>query len=136
MIEGVYVLQEWWVGGQQFTQPQVEGRFVLVDGVAIAILHNRIDAAHRHSATLCGRYRLTAQNFAYGYDDATTITYAEDTISGSAALPWLGMREFLVEPMQDATRVYTGNQEFIFTRDGFTYAENGSLLRRWQRART
>jgi hypothetical protein len=135
MIEGVYVLQEWWIDGRRFAQPQVAGRFVLVDGVAIAILHKRIDAARRHSATLFGSYRLTAQSFAYGYDDAATITYAEDAIAGSAALPWLGMREFLVEQIPDATRVYTGNQEFVFARDGFTYAENGSLLRRWQRAR-
>jgi len=135
MIEGVYMLQEWWIDGRRFTQPGIEGRFVLVDGVAIAILHNRIDAANRHSATLFGRYRLSSESFAYGYDDAATITYAEDTITGSAALPWRGMRDFLVEKMPDTTRVYTDTQEFVFARDGFTYAENGSLLRRWQRAR-
>jgi hypothetical protein len=134
MIEGVYVLQGWAIDGELFTPPRVEGRFVLVDGVAITILHNRVAVANSHSATLFGRYRLTEKSFSYGYDDAAMIGYTDGVIGSSNALPWPGMREFSIEQKPAATRVYSGQQEFIFSREGFTYAENGEVLRRWRRA--
>jgi hypothetical protein len=133
MIEGVYALQEWSIDGELFAPPQVDGRFVLADGAAITILHNRIAVDNRHSATLFGRYRLTAQSFAYGYEDAVAITYIGGVISTSSALPWSGLREFSVERKQASVRVYSGQQEFVFSQDGFTYAENGDVLRRWRR---
>lgn len=135
MIEGIYALQEWWVDGEMRVPPQVEGRFVLREGCVLAFLHNRTAALPRYSGTLFGRYRLSADTFAYGYDDALMLNHAADGLGVGEQAPWQGMREFVVEAQDDVIRVrsQSGAEEFRFTAEGFVYSENGTPLRRWGR---
>jgi hypothetical protein len=137
LLPGIYALQQWHIAGAAYSQPQVDGRFVLGDGAIIAILQNRIDPSTRSSATLFGRYRLDANTFAYGYDAACTTMYTADGIVCNEQLPWQGMREFTVSAANDSVRIVSlaGTEEFIFARDGFTYAEQGAIVRRWVRLR-
>jgi hypothetical protein len=135
VIEGIYALQQWWVDGEILVPPQVEGRFVLREGSVLAFLHNRTATLPRYSGTLFGRYRLSADTFAYGYDDALMLNHAVDGIGVGEQVPWSGMREFSVETQDDAVyiRSRTGAEEFRFSAEGFVYSENSRPLRRWRR---
>lgn len=137
MIEGIYALRQWWIDGEVLVPPQVEGRFVLREGCVLAFLHNRTAAQPRYSGTLFGRYRLSADTFAYGYDDALMLNHAADGIGIGEQAPWQGMREFAVEARDDVVyvRSHSGAEEFRFSADGFIYSENGRPLRRWSRLR-
>jgi hypothetical protein len=134
-LKGIYVLEQWNIAGELYSPPQVDGRFVLGDGAIIAILQNRIDPAAHSSATLFGRYRLDANTFAYGYDAASTTLHTPSGVVHNEQVPWQGMREFTVNAAADRVRIVSlaGTEEFIFSRAGFTYAEQGAVLRRWVR---
>lgn len=135
MIEGIYVLQQWWIDGAIHVPPQVDGRFVLREGCVLAFLHNRTDALPRYSGTLAGRYELGADTFAYGYDDALMVYQSADGPGVGEQVPWSGMREFKVVAEDGAVciRSHAGTEEFRFSGAGFIYSENGQPLRQWRR---
>lgn len=135
LIEGIYALQQWWLGGSVSAPPDVEGRFVLREGCVLAFLHDRTGAVPRYSGTLFGRYRLSADKFSYGYDDALMLSHAAEGLGVGEQVPWQGMREFGVETSGDTVYIRSqgGAEEFCFTASGFTYSENGRPLRRWRR---
>lgn len=135
LLNGIYSLQQWNIAGTAYATPQVAGRFVLGDGAIIAILQNRIDAAAHSSATLFGRYRLDANTFAYGYDSASTTVHTASGLVHNEQVPWQGMRQFTVRAEAEQIRIVSlaGTEEFVFARDGFSYAEQGQIMRRWAR---
>jgi hypothetical protein len=116
----------------------VEGRFILRDGIALTTFHDRRTNVPRHSGTLFGRYRLDAESFEYGYDDALMVIHTDGGIVLGEQAPWAGMREFSVTAGSDGTRVRArdGDAQFDFSRVGFVYSEGGRPLRRWQRLDT
>jgi hypothetical protein len=135
MIEGIYALEQWWIGDVVHVPPHVEGRFILREGTVLAFLHNRSAMVPRYSGTLFGRYRLDANTFSYGYDDALMVSHSAEGIGIGEQAPWQGMREFSVQPQPDAMLVRSegGAEEFRFAADGFLYSENGRPVRRWRR---
>lgn len=135
MIEGIYALQEWWIDGELHRPPQVDGRFVLREGCIVAILRDRRDALPRQSGTLFGHYRLSADAFAYGYDDALMVGQTAAGFVVGEQAPWSGLREFSVAASgaQTFVRALSGTAEFCFDADGFSYSEEGRVLRRWRR---
>lgn len=135
MIEGIYALQQWWIDGEIVIPPQVEGRFVLREGTALAFLHDRRAAVPRHCGTLFGSYRLSADTFAYGYDDALMMNTTAAGVEVGEQVPWPGMREFSVSRDDGVVhvRAQAGSAEFQFSSAGFIYLEDGRPLRRWRR---
>lgn len=133
MVEGIYTLQEWWIDGTAYAPPQVGGRFVLRDGCALTVLRDRRAVVARYSGTFIGTYRLDAATFAYGYEDVLTVANAADGVHIGEQVPWSGMREFALAADGDALCARAGAAEFRFSAAGFTYAEEGRVLRRWQR---
>lgn len=135
-IEGVYSLQEWHLGGEIVRPPLVDGRFVLLDGAVITVLHNKVKEASQTTIASYGSYLLDSATFAYRYDDTTVLVQTDAAATVSRKLPWEGMRTFALSSESNAVRLRSrnGQQEFLFTPDGLlTYSENGKVQRVWQR---
>lgn len=132
LVEGVYALAEWRHGEVVLTPPQVEGRFILKDGLIVTILGNLADPQGVQSFTQYGRFTLDTGRFEYGYDHVANF---RQTPEGIIALPPLapGWRGFAVSILPDAVRLATDVAEFVFTPEGMTYSEQGVCLRRWRR---
>jgi len=134
-MTGVYVLEEWHKDGKVFGPPQVQGRFILLNGVIMTILDNKMQPPSRVTTVLVGRYELTPEKFSYGYDDGSIVTEEADATKVSHKPLWEGTREFKPGIESDLLwlRQEIGTRELLFTREGLDYSENGKLLRKWRR---
>ena len=133
-VEGVYALVEWHLGDRILRPPDIDGRFVLRDGVAVVMIRNWSDPASKVTTARFGKYTLESAIFAYGYDDDTVVT---ETTSGTKVThrPAEAMRAFTVSSEADGVhlRRTEGQIEFFFSREGLIYSENGKALRVWRR---
>jgi hypothetical protein len=68
-IEGVYVLEEFKVRGEVFRPPQIAGRFIALNGTVTYVFHDRTQQSNQISYVGIGKYRATASQYSYGYDD-------------------------------------------------------------------
>jgi len=137
-IEGVYALEEWQTEEGVFRPPQVEGRFSMLNGTIIVILHNRMKESPQTTYASYGTYVLTSKEFSYHYPEPSAFTITPASITVSHKLPWEGMRTFTVIPEGDNLRLrsQTGQREWFFTPVSETYSEvNGNtfLKRVWRR---
>jgi hypothetical protein len=134
-MTGIYMLQEWDKDGGHYVPPQVEGRFVLLDGAIMTILYNRVQPTSQVSTVLVGKYELSADRFSYGYDEVSVTTESADGASVSHKPLWEGMRGFSVVVNDDAVRLKeeNGSREFVFSDEELNYFEKGKLLRKWRR---
>src|SRR5271169_2185197 len=73
LISGVYELEEWHVTGAALKPPQVEGRFILLNGTITTILHNRTAPERQTTTVFVGKYVLDKAHFSYGYRDASNF---------------------------------------------------------------
>ena len=134
-MTGVYTLQEWDKDDIHYVPPQVDGRFVLLNGVIMTILYNRMQPPNQISTVLVGRYALNADRFSYGYDEVSVATESADATIVSHKSLWDGMRGFIVSLETDAVRLReeNGTREFVFADEELNYFEKGKLLRKWHR---
>ena len=134
-MTGLYTLEEWHKDGEAFRPPQVEGRFILLNGVIMTILDNKMQPSNRSTTVLIGKYELTSDRFAYGYDDVSVFTEAADAPKVSHKPMWEGMRAFTPGIEGDLVRLReeNGSREFVFTNEGLDYFVDGKLLRKWRR---
>ena len=63
VIEGIYALDEWHIGGETFRPPQVDGRFVLENGAVITILLNNATETNKTSSAQFGVFVLDQTSF-------------------------------------------------------------------------
>lgn len=134
-VEGVYSLEEWHLAAGVARPPHVDGRFVLLNGAVITLLHNRVQEANQTTVAAYGTYTLDVSRFAYNYADMSVYVQRASSITASHKPPWEGMRGFSVisEGSTVRFRSDTGNQEFLFTADRVSYSENGKVQRVWKR---
>ena len=134
-MTGVYTLQEWHKDGTRYVPPQVDGRFVLLNGVIMTILYNRMQPSSQVSTVLVGKYVLNADRFAYAYDEVSVVTESADATTVSRKPLWDGMRGFTVSVEGDAVRLREENEtrELVFANEELNYFEKGKLLRKWHR---
>ena len=132
VIDGVYTLEEWHSDGQVLRPPQVDGRFVLMNGTVTTVLLNDAQEANRTSNAQFGTYVLDETSFSYGYDTRSSFTQTPSNITVSRTPSFAGMRRFAVSIDGRVARLKSGPQEFIFTPEGMRYLENGRLLRVWR----
>ena len=133
--DGVYILEEWHKDGQVYRPPQVEGRFVLLNGVIITILHNKMQPPNEITVVVIGRYTLDSAKFSYGYDNTSIFTEGSSGVTVSHKPLFEGLRNFAVNSEGGVVRMRseTGQQELLFDASGSTYSENGKPLRVWRR---
>ena len=134
-MTGVYTLQQWDKDDVSYVPPQVDGRFILMNGVIMTILYNRMQPGTLVSSVLVGKYELNAARFAYGYDEVSVVTESADAKNVSHKPFWEGMRGFAVSVADDAVRLReeNGTREFVFANDELNYFEKGKLLRKGHR---
>lgn len=132
LVQGVYSLAEWRREGAMLTPPRVDGRFILRDGLIVTILSDADDPGGALSVAQYGRFTLDTTHFAYGYEHAANF---QVTPTGIVALPMLaaGWRIFTVRREAEQVVLATESAAFTFTPAGMAYAEDGVVLRRWQR---
>jgi hypothetical protein len=134
-MTGVYALQQWDKDDVSYVSPQVDGRFVLLNGMIMTVLYNRMQPATQVTTVLVGKYELNAARFAYAYDEVSVVTESADAKSVSHKPLWEGMRGFTVSVGDDAVRLReeNGTREFVFADEELNYFEKGKLLRKWRR---
>jgi hypothetical protein len=79
VLEGTWELEEWHAEGQIMRPPQMTGRWMVHDGVVMAIRH-RDGPKSFESTAAYGAYRITATDWIYGYarsEDTTGPTASE-----------------------------------------------------------
>ena len=134
-MTGLYILEEWHKDGEVLRPPQAQGRFILLNGVIMTILDNKMQPSSRATTVLVGKYELTSEKFSYGYDDVSIFTEEADSTKVSHKPLWEGMRGFIPSIEGDRLRLRqeNGMRELLFTSEGLDYSENGKLLRKWRR---
>ena len=83
-IEGVYILDEWTIGGQTFRPPAVEGRFVILNGNIVTVLIDVMQESKKSYNALFGVYSLTPSGSAYKYRSVERAKSREPRRSSSA----------------------------------------------------
>ena len=133
-IDGVYALEEWHTDTGVFRPPQVDGRFSVLHGAVVLILHNRIQEANQTTTASYGSYVLNPTKFSYRYEEPSVFTQTSSGITVSHKASWEGMRSFAASRDGETVllRSATG-EEFLFSREGFKYSQKGKVLRVWRR---
>jgi hypothetical protein len=137
VIEGAYILEEWHVDENVFRPPQVDGRYIVLNGIVITVLINKMHEDEQISATLFGFYELKAGSYSYRYENVSIFTQTESAITVSHHLPWEGMRDFDIAQEGATVRLRSRSSEqaeMIFNAEGVRYSEGGKLLRVWRRS--
>ena len=67
VIEGTWELVEWHVAGRVLRPPEMEGRWMVHDGVVMATRHRNGQDGHESTAGY-GRYRWGPTTWTYGYE--------------------------------------------------------------------
>ena len=134
-MSGVYTLEEWHKDGEAFKPPQVDGRFILMNGTIMTVLRNETQPPGRVTTVLIGKYELTAERFSYGYDDISIFIEEAGATKVSHKPLWEGVRGFTPGIEGDVVhlRAENGPQELFFTSEGLDYFDKGTLLRKWRR---
>ena len=133
-IDGVYVLEEWHTDTGVFRPPQVDGRFILLNGTVVVFLRNRIDEAKQVTVAAYGSYVLKASEFSYRYDEPSVFTQTSSGIVVSNRPFWEGMRSFVATRDGDNVRLVSQTaEEFLFTPRGLQYSQKGKVQRVWRR---
>ena len=94
VIEGTWELTEWHVGDVVVRPPEMEGRWMVYDGVVMAIRHRSAPGDY-HSTAGYGEYRWGPDTWTYGYERqedwrGPTAETAELTVSGSIPIRMRG----------------------------------------------
>jgi hypothetical protein len=136
VLEGTWTLEEWHVGGEIMRPPQMTGRWMVHDGVVMAIRH-RDGPKSFESTAAYGAYRISDTEWIYGYERS------EDRTGPSATESKMTVRVTLPVPMQawkirrEGARVILEREKSLrweFDGPWFTlYSANGQVLRKYRR---
>ena len=136
VLEGTWTLEEWHVNGQVMRPPEMTGRWMVYDGIVMAIRH-RNGPGNFESTAAFGEYRITADEWIYGYERS------EDTLGPSPGEAKMNVRVTRPVPMQ-AWKIVRKGATVILERDksirwefngpDFTlFAPNGQVLRKYRK---
>ena len=136
VLEGSWELEEWHADGHIMRPPHMTGRWMVHDGVVMAIRH-RDGPTSFESTAAYGAYKITETEWIYGYERS------EDTTGPTAAEAKTRVRVTVPIPMQAWTIRREGSKVFLeraksirWEFDGplFTlYSADGHVLRVYRR---
>ena len=113
IIEGTWELIEWYVDGQILRPPEMDGRWMVHDGMVIATRHRDGISGYETTAGY-GRYHWGATSWTYGYDRSEDRS-GTTTDDASLRLRMIPMRTFEI------------------TRDGeYLILEDAEATLRWE----
>jgi hypothetical protein len=136
VLEGTWTLEEWHADGQVMRPPEMTGRWMVYDGIVMAIRH-RNGPKNFESTAAYGEYRITADEWIYGYERS------EDTLGPTPEEAKMRVRVTKPVPMQ-AWKIVRKGTKIVLERekslrwefDGpdFTlYSTNGQVLRKYRK---
>jgi hypothetical protein len=136
ILEGTWELEEWHAEGQVMHPPEMTGRWMVHDGVVMAIRH-RDGPKSFESTAAYGAYRITATEWIYGYERS------EETTGPTASDAKLRVRVTVPIPMlawkikREGSKVFLEREKSIrweFDGPVFTlYAPDGQVLRKYRK---
>jgi hypothetical protein len=136
ILEGTWTLEEWHVDGKVMRPPEMTGVWMVHDGLVMAIRH-RDGPTSFESTAAHGAYRITADEWIYGYERS------EDTTGPTAQDGKLRVRVTLPIPMQawkirrDGAKLFLEREQSIrweFDGPSFVlYAPDGQVLRKYRK---
>jgi hypothetical protein len=138
VLEGTWTLEEWHAEGQIMRPPQMTGRWMVHDGVVMAVRH-RDGPVSFESTGAWGAYRITATEWIYGYERS------EDAAGPTAAEAKLRVRVTLPVPMQ-AWKIRREGAKLFLERENSLrwefdgpwltlYAADGQVIRKYRKIR-
>jgi hypothetical protein len=136
VLEGTWTLEEWHAEGAIMRPPEMTGRWMVYDGIVIAVRHRNGPKSFESTAAY-GEYRITDTEWIYGYERS------EDLRGPSAAEAKLNVRVTKPVPMQ-AWRILRDGSKVILQReksirwefDGpvFTlFGPDGQIIRKYRK---
>lgn len=136
VLEGTWTLEEWHADGQIMRPPEMTGRWMVYDGIVMAIRH-RNGPKNFESTAAYGEYRITADEWIYGYERS------EDTLGPNPDEAKMRVRVTKPVPMQAWKIVRKGSMVVLEREKGlrwefdgpdFTlYSPNGQILRKYRK---
>jgi len=136
VLEGTWELEEWYAEGEIMRPPQMTGRWMVHDGVVMAIRH-RDGPKSFESTAAYGEYRITSTEWIYGY------ARSEDTTGPSASDSKMRVRVTVPVPMlawkvkRDGTKVILERENSIrWEFDGPVFnlfGADGQLIRKYRK---
>ena len=133
-IAGVYPLEEWHTDSGVLRPPQVDGRFVLVDGNVLFTLRTWTDQNRGSMTTGVGTYKLAPGLFSYSYDSWASFTETPSSVTASHVVPLAGIQQF--DASQLGSQLVLRNAraaEFVFADGTIRYSVKDKLVRLWRR---
>ena len=136
VLEGTWTLEEWHAGGAIMRPPEMTGRWMVYDGVVMAIRHRNGPKSFESTAAY-GEYRITDSEWIYGYERS------EDSRGPTAAEAKLNVRVTKPIPMQawkivrEGTKVILQREKSLrweFDGPVFTlFGPDGQILRKYHK---
>jgi hypothetical protein len=136
VLEGTWTLEEWHAEGAIMRPPEMTGRWMVHDGVVMAIRHRNGPKSFESTAAY-GEYRITDTEWIYGYeqsDDARGPSAAEAkrTVRVTRPIPMLAWKI-----VRRGSKVFLEREKSIrWEFDGpiFTlYGADGQIIRKYRR---
>ena len=139
VLEGTWTLEEWHVDGVIMRPPEMTGRWMVHDGIVMAVRH-RNGPKNFESTAAYGEYQITADEWIYGYERS------EDTLGPTAAEAKMSVRVTKPVPMQTWKIVRRGpivilerekGLRWEFDGPDFTlFSPNGQVLRKYRKVQS
>lgn len=136
VLEGTWELEEWHTESQIMRPPHMTGRWMVHDGVVVAIRH-RDGPKSFESTAAYGAYKITATEWIYGYERS------EDATGPTADEAKMRVRVTLPIPMQAWKIKRAGSKVFLerdkslrweFDGPSFTlYGADGQVIRKYRK---
>lgn len=136
VLEGTWTLEEWHAEGAVMRPPEMTGRWMVYDGIVIAVRHRNGPKTFESTAAY-GEYRITDSEWIYGYERS------EDARGTSAADAKLNVRVTKPVPMlawkilRDGSKVILHREKSIrWEFDGpiFTlFGADGQIIRKYRK---
>ena len=137
VIEGTWELTEWHVGDVVVRPPEMDGRWMVYEGVVMAIRH-RAAPDDYHSTAGYGKYVWGSDTWTYGYERqedwrGPTAETAELTVSGSIPIR---MRQHRITREGDMLILESDALRWEYDISGRTFllrGANGQPIRRYRK---
>jgi hypothetical protein len=136
VLEGTWELEEWHADGEIMRPPEMTGRWMVHDGVVMAIRH-RDGPKSFESTAAYGEYRITATEWIYGYarsEDATGFSANDAKMRVRVTVP-VPMLAWKIK--RDGTKVILEREKSIrWEFDGPVFdlfGADGQLIRKYRK---
>jgi hypothetical protein len=134
VLEGTWELEEWHADGEVVKSPMMEGRWMVHNGIVMAIRHRDGPKSFESTAGY-GEYKITPTEWIYGYErseDAAgpTATEAKLRVRVTKPIPMLAWK---IKQEGSKLILERENSRWEFEGRYFTLMSSGQVVRKYRR---